>query len=619
MSHGITRRDFLDGVALTIAAGLAPQDLFAAQAVAYPPALTGDRGSTPAAYLIGHSVRDGKRFDPSKLAADETVDLLVVGSGISGLAAAHFYRASHPKARVLILENHDEFGGHARRNEFTVGGRQLIGYGGSEAIQSPKSEWSKTASGLLVTLGIQVDRFNTAFNRSLYPGLGLSRALFFKKDTFGADKLVTGDPTRMVADDIPPDRMNARSVAAFVADFPLPAEQKQKIVALYTEKRDVLKGKTNEEKEDFLWTLSYRDFVMKRWGLSDLAAKSFQGRSNDFFAIGVDAVPAHDAMDTGYPGFQGLGLTLSDEAKAEIDDPYIYHFPDGNASIARSLVRKLIPAVAPGTTMDDIVTAKFDYTKLDEANAPVRLRLNSTVVSLKNLPSGLVDVGYVAGPGLHRVQAKRAIYAGYGMMLPYICPDVGKKQHEALSAGVKAPLVYVNVAVNNWQPWAKLKVHEITNPMGFFSRLKLDYPVSLGSYQCSSKPEQPILLHLVHVPTVPIAGLDQRAAWRAARAVLYAMPFSEFEKQVRDELTRMLGGGGFNADRDIAGITVNRWGHGYAYGINTLWDEEPEPPVYEIARKKIGHLAIAGSDAVWQAYAHAAIDEAHRAVGEISA
>ncbi len=563
-------------------------------------------------------MRDGKRFDPSKQAVDETVDLVVVGSGISGLAAAHFYRATHPKARVLILENHDEFGGHARRNEFTVGGRQLIGYGGSEAIQSPKTQWSKTARGVLTALGINIDRFNTAFDRTLYPGLGLSRALFFKKETFGADKLVNGDPTRMVADDIPAGHMNARSVAAFVADFPLPAEQKQKIVALYTEKRDVLKGKKAEEKEDFLWTLSYRDFIMQHWGLGDLAAKAFQGRSLDFWAVGVDALSAHDAMDTGFPGFQGLGLGMSDAAKAELDDPYIYHFPDGNASIARSLVRKLIPGVAPGSTMEDIVTAKFDYSKLDEPNAPVRLRLNSTVVSLRNLPSGQVDVGYVAGANLHRVQGTRAIYAGYGMMLPYICPEIGAKQHEALSAGVKAPLVYVNVAVNNWQPWAKLKAHEITNPMGFFSRLKLDYPVSLGNYRCSSKPEDPILLHLVHVPTVPFAGLDQRAAWRAARALLYAMPFAEFEKQVRDELTRMLGPGGFNADRDIAAITVNRWGHGYAYGINSLFDEEPEPPVNVVGRKKIGHLAIAGSDAAWDAYAHAAIDEAHRAVGEIS-
>ena len=161
MSNEITRRDFLDGVALTIAAGIAPKDLFGASAAAsYPPALTGDRGSTPAAYLVAHAVRDGKRFDPGKSPIDETFDLVVIGAGISGLAAAHFYRASHPKARVLILENHDEFGGHARRNEFTVNGRSLIGYGGSEAIQSPRSEWSKTALGLLTAVGIDVNRFD---------------------------------------------------------------------------------------------------------------------------------------------------------------------------------------------------------------------------------------------------------------------------------------------------------------------------------------------------------------------------------------------------------------------------------------------------------------------------
>ena len=422
----------------------------------------------------------------------------------------------------------------------------------------------------------------------------------------------------MVADDIAPDRLNARSVAAFIADFPLPADQKQKIIALYTQKRDVLKGKSPEEKEDFLWGISYRDFIMKHWGLSDLAARTFQGRSLDFFAIGVDALPAHGAMDTGYPGFQGLGLELSEEAKAEMDEPYIYHFPDGNASIARSLVRKLIPGVAPGNSMDDIVTAKFDYSKLDQPGTDVRLRLNSTVVDLRNLPTGQVDIAYMVAGGLHRVRAARAVYAGYGMMLPYLCTDIGAKQREALAAGVKAPLVYVNVAVKNWQPWVKLGVHEITNPMGFFSRLKLDYPVSLGAYKCPTKPEEPMLLHLVYVPTVPFEGLDQRSAWRAARALLYAMPFAEFETQVRDELTRMLGPGGFSADRDLAAITVNRWGHGYAYDINPLFDEEPDPPVNVVAQKKVGHIAIAGSDAQWNAYAHAAIDEAYRAVGEIS-
>ena len=329
-------------------------------------------------------------------------------------------------------------------------------------------------------------------------------------------------------------------------------------------------------------------------------------------------MPAAEARGTGYPGFQGLGIPRNAEEQAELDEPYIYHFPDGNASIARLLVRRLIPSVAPGNGMDDIVTARFDYSRLDQANAPVRLRLGSTVATLRNRSYGKVDVGYVREGVLHRVQAAHVIYAGYGMMLPYICPDIGAAQKTALAAGVKAPLVYVNVVVRNWQPWVKQGVHEITNPMGFFSRLKLDYPVSLGDYRFPSKPDEPMVLHLVHVPTLPPgSGVDQRAAWRAGRAQLFAATFTDFEHRVRDELTRMLGDGGFNAANDIRAITVNRWGHGYAYGFNPLYDEEHDPELNVVGRKKVGRISIAGSDAAWSAYAHAAMDEAHRAVGEL--
>jgi spermidine dehydrogenase len=380
----------------------------------------------------------------------------------------------------------------------------------------------------------------------------------------------------------------------------------------------VLHGRSRKAKQTLLEQTSYRGYIKNYWGLSDKAADTFQGRSRDFYALGIDAIPASDARDTGYPGFQGLGMPLDPEVKAEFEDPYIYHFPDGNASIARLLVRRLIPAVAPGSTMQDIVTARFDYGELDRSGTPVRLRLGSTVVSIVNRRQGGVDVAYVRDAGPHRVQAVHVVYAGYGMMLPYICPEIGNVQKAALAAGVKAPLVYVNVAVRNWQPWVKQGVHEITNPMGFFSRLKLDYPVSLGQYPCSSHPEEPILLHLVHVPGMPAdSGLDERSQWRASRALLYAMSFEDFEKKIRDELTRMLAPGGFDADKDIRAITINRWGHGYAYGANSLYDTEQEPAVNVVARRRVGHISIAGSDAAWSAYAHAAIDEAHRAVEEL--
>ncbi len=622
MNNAISRRDFLNGVALAIGAGLAPVDLLRAQSAppgpagsAYPPALTGWRGGIDSTYGVAHAVRDGQRFDISALPVAETCDLVVVGAGISGLTAAWLYRKARPRARIVILEAHDDFGGHAARNEFSVDGRLLISYGGSESLQSPGSLWSKPARALLADLGVDIARFDTAFDRGLYPGLGLSRGLFFMRESFGVDKLVAGDPMRMVADDIAADRMNARSAAAFIDDFPLTAERKARLLALYTSPRDALAGLSATRKRKVLASISYRDFISKHWGLDDTAANTLQGRSLDFFAIGIDGLPALDAMDTGYPGFGGLGLAQSAAGQAEMDEPYIHHFPDGNASLARLLVRRLIPAAASGSTMEDIVSARFDYAQLDVAGAPTRLRLGSTLVAARNL-KGAVDLGTVRNGQLQRLQAGAVVFAGYNMMLPYLLPELGARQRAALALAVKAPQAYVKVVVRNWKPWVERGVHEITNPMGFFSRLKLDYPVSLGDYRFPSRPDEPMVLHLVHVPTLPGAGLDQRSAWRAGRAQLYATTFETFEARVRDELGRMLGPA-FDAERDIRAITVNRWGHGYAYTENSLYDRPTQPEPYKVARRRVGRIAIANSDAGWGAYAHAAIDEAQRAVGEL--
>ena len=618
MADRITRREFIDGFAVSVAAGLLPAGLRAQGVPAfYPPATTGWRGSTPADLQTAHLVRDGKHYALDGLPVEEQYPLVVIGAGIGGLAAAHYFRASQPGARVLVLDNHDEFGGHARRNEFSVDGRKLIGYGGSEAIQSPHGLWSPGARQFLSAIGVDLHQFDTAFNRTLYPRLGMSRGIFFTRQAFGVDRLVRGDPMRLGSDEIPQRLLNARSPAECIGEYPLPPASRAQLLALYTEHRDVLPGMSVRARTELLKHISYRDFIRKYWGLDELAANTLQGRSNDFFGIGIDALPALDTMGAGFPGFQGLGIKPGTEARAVMEEPYIYHFPDGNASLARLLVRQLIPAVAPGTSMADIVTAKFDYSRLDQPGSATRIRLSSTAVVIKN-GANRVDVAYMRAGQLHRIQAERAIFAGYATMLPYICADLAPEQRAALAAAVRSPLVYVNVAVRNWHPWVKQGVHEISNPMGFYSQLKLDYPVSLGSYRCPVDPGEPIVLHLVHVPTVPGNSLDTRGAYRAARAQLYAMSFADFEAHARDELTRMLGTGGFSAERDIAAITVNRWGHGYAYGFNSLYDREQTPPLNEVARRRVGRLAIAGSDAAWDAYAHAAIDEARRAVTELN-
>jgi len=618
----ITRRDFLNGVAVTIAAGMTPLQLLQAAPDGryYPPALTGLRGSHVGSFEVAHQMGwEKKVFDTDKLPITEHYDLIVVGGGLSGLSAAWFYREKHPKAKILILENHDDFGGHAKRNEFQAGGRMIIGYGGSEAFQSPNHLYSKEVNGLLKKLGVNIKRFETAFDRQFYPGLGLSRGVFFDKENFGEDKLVTGDPTPMVADDIAPDRLNARAISDFINDFPLPPADRQALIELHTAPKDYLPGKTAEEKATYLAATSYRDFLLKNVGLSEGAVKYFQSRTNDFMALSIDAVASSDAYSVGFPGFAGMNLApISEEAAAEMEEPYIYHFPDGNASVARLLVRSLIPGVAPGHTMDDIVLAAFDYAKLDQPKAAVRLRLNSTAVSVRNVGDN-VHVGYSRGGQLAQVRGKRCILACYNMMIPYLLKDLPAPQAHALSQNVKYPLVYTKVVIRNWQSFQKLGVHEIYAATQPYSRIKLDYPVSMGGYDHPRDPTQPIGLHMVYVPTSPNSGMNARDQARAGRGKLYGQTFEQLEAQLRDQLQRMLGPGGFDHERDILAITVNRWSHGYASFSNSLFDDAEENTAWmNLARKPVGHVAIANSDAAWSAYAHAAIDEAYRAVGEVA-
>lgn len=619
----ITRRDFLNGVSIGIAAGLAPIDILNASINSnyYPPSLTGLRGNHIGSFENAHKLsREGYKYSIDELPIEEKYDLVIVGAGISGLSAARFYQQKYgQKSKILILDNHDDFGGHAKRNEFTINGKLILTYGGTESLQSPKNLYSKTAFTLLKDISVDIDELGKCFNQSFYPKMGLSRGVFFDKETFGQDKMVSGDPNRVIADDIDPKQLNGRSIRNFINDFPLSAIDKENLISLHENRINYLPGKSVKECIDYLAKISYRNYLVKNVKLTETAINYFQGKSNDFFANGIDGISALDARTLGLPGLDGCNLPpLSDVNSAELNDPYIYHFPDGNASLARLLVRKMIPTVSAGSTMKDIVLAKFDYSKLDAPENLVRLRLNSTVVTVKNF-LGNVNIGYLDKSGkLFRIQAKHSVMASYNMMLPHIVTEMPNEQKIALSSNVKASLVYSKVVIRNWKSFVKLGIHEIYAPKMPYTRIKLDYPVNIGDYKHSQNPNEPMCLHMVYVPVLPNSELDARSKSRLARYKLLSTPFSDLEKDIRNQLQRMLGPGGFNHKNDILGITVNRWSHGYSYTYNSLYDKLNESSkIIETARSPIGNITIANSDSSWIPFTHTAIDMAFRAVDEL--
>ena len=642
MDRPITRRDFLNGAAIAIGATLVPPSLLDStrrqepqNRPGYdPPIETGLRGSHPGSFEIAHSLRDGTFWDRAGRPSDtgESYDLVVVGGGISGLAAAYFFREKAGQAaRILILENHDDFGGHAKRNEFHLGGRLQLLNGGTLLIDSP-TPYSPVADGLLKTLGIDPPQFEARFtDRKLYRSLSLGSGVFFDKQAFGEERLVVGTPGRSWDEGASPDQKQKNSSwMEFLAKTPLSPRVQHDIARIEEAKTDYMPGLSSAEKKTQLSKMSYRDFLLNVVKADPGVVPFYQRRTEGEWGVGIDAEPALDCWALGLPGFQGMGLEpgaaphMSYSAAGYANGgSYRFHFPDGNASIARLLVRSLVPDAVPGHTAEDIVTAQVDYARLDREGASIRLRLNSTVVRVQNVGEPATaketEITYASGKQIFTVRAKGCVLACWNMVIPYLCPELADQQKQALHYLVKVPLVYASVGIRNWTAFQKLGISRISAPGSYWPEVSLNAVVNIGEYRSPASPDEPILIHLSRAPCKP--GLPAREQHKFGRYELLTTTFEDFERKIRDQLARTLSGGGFDPARDIEAITVNRWPHGYGYEYNPLfdpdWPEDERPNV--IGRKRFGRITIANTDSAATAYTDAAIDQAYRAVSELLA
>jgi spermidine dehydrogenase len=619
MDRRIPRRDFLNGVAIGVTGALALRHMDLAASAeqsaggsrlsdAYPPARAGLRGNYPDAVREFAPMQNGayRQFPAVDADTAEEYDLVVVGGGISGLSAAHFWRrALGTSQKILILDNHDDFGGHAKRNEFTYQGRTFISYGGTMGIATPYP-YSYTAKRLVEELGIDVDRNTEFLNREAFQKLNLGPGMFFDKEHFGEDRVVAGNGR------IPwPE---------FFAKAPLSDAVRKDLIRVHGHNPDYMAGMSVEQKLATLATISWQDFLLKYAKVQPDAILFFRGqggRNNKR----VDTTPALEAAQRGSVGFNGLGLPPHGEAFRE--SSYLFHFPDGNASIARLLVSRLIPSAfaKPHQTPDTIVQARPDYAKLDAAGSSMRVRLSSTVVRVQHDGdpdrARSVRVAYRRDGKTHAVRAANVVLACNNALIPALMPELPAKQREALAYPAKVPMMYTNVLIRRWTSFATLGVANVNSPCMLHTGTSLDPGSKVGGYNGVTTPDEPIVVHMTSNPNKP--GLPRREQNRAGAEQLLSTTFEQFELEIRRHLAAMLGSAGFDPAADIVGLTVNRWPYGYAYTYDTLADPEvpPEQRPHVIGRQRFGQVTIANADAGAAAFTNQAIDEAHRAVEEL--
>jgi len=617
MQKPINRRDFIQGTAIMAGAAVQPCMLAAATvtnvspntlpdesdraASEYPPTKTGMRGSHPGAYEIAHALaRDGATF-PAPKATDEHYDLVVVGAGISGLAAAHYYQKRFgPNSKILLLENHDDFGGHAKRNEFHQSGDMVLSLGGTHNL-----EWwsfSETVNQFMSEHGVDVHAMRKQMDFAYGRDAANGQAMWFDEDTYGVNRLVThlslsAKLSPEDIDQIPISDAGRESLKRFYGSAPR------------------FEDWTEAEAEELLSSISYPDFLRQYGGLTEDAVQLYDKEEHGSWGLEMRAISAAEAIWEGYPGAHLFGEEWSEDS---FGYP-VAMWPDGNASLVRLMVAKLMPHSAPDVTADNVAIARFDYSALDQENANVRLRLNATVIGVDNTDQG-ASVTYASSEGeLKQVSARHTVLACYHSVIPHLCPTMPATQKAALKYQVKVPMILTNVLLRNSEALDKLGVDAISCPGRLHARLFLFKGLHTGGYKRPDSPDEAVSLVFWGSVSPPEDAIDIRSQLRGSRQKLLELSFEDFEREVRTVLDGLLGPAGFDVAEDILAITVNRWPHGYAYEYMQLWDPEwklGEAP-HEIAREPFGSVTIANSDAGASAYTHVAIDQAHRAIDEL--
>jgi len=620
MNRDITRRDFLNGAlagsgAVLLSSAL-PQQLLARAAATTPADPTPDNdwtgyggvgdyansnGNTAAVFEAGHQIRDGlfESLPASATDTGETYDCVIVGGGISGLAAAlMFQRTAGEGKTCLVLDNHPIFGGEAKRNEFLVDGHRLTGHQGSALFWAPYPH--SFIARFYDSIGLKAPRLEYQKWAGPAPEIPLARTPYLGSEPYG---LYFGAKFGQPHGVWVPDSGRAKLEGA-----PISAKAREELLK-YQEnspsQKPQYRGDAISRRLD---TITLEQYLMERHGISRDTVRTFLFDEGGGFGLGPDALSGYTAY-----AFDELGPIPEDGTEM---------FPDGNSGIARLIAKTLIPeAIAGSASLEDVCRNHVNFAALDRAGAAARIRLDSTAVWVKHdgdpAKSESLTIAYTRGGKTYRVKARSVVMAGGSWTTKHVVRDLPEDRKEAYAQFHRSPCMVANVAVRNWRFLYKMGISGCQWFGGLGSYALVRKLALCGADSPTIGPDSPIVLAVKVLYSYP--GKTAEEQGHMGRGEMISTPFREYERQIRQQFTDMFAGSGFDASRDIAGIILNRWGHAYASPAPGFYfGKDGKPAPGDVLRAApFGRIAFANTDLSGTPDHKSSILEGNRAVEQL--
>jgi len=644
MGANITRRDFLNAVALGTGAALLGMPAPALRGrpdpgpMQPPPADPGPQwhpwtgnpgvgdyaisnGNTWDVVSAAHGLRDGTYERAMAGATDtgETHDLVIVGGGFSGTVAAYYFlKGSGRRRSCLLLDNHPIIGGEAKRNEFVVRGRRLIGPQGSNEGSAPAAT-------------------SEAWRIDLWRDIGLPMEFEFGKLAPNRKPMViprTNYEYQLWSDDFENHGFHFDSPRPHwvrnpwghrLEGTPWPEDVRRDLLRWREERVGPWRGDA-ESLRLYLDSMTYEQWLTGVRKLHPEVARYVDPIFASGIGLGSDVLSAYSAYTLALPGFLGLGVDKGQEervARHTLGDPQRgSSFPGGNDGIQRCIVKWLNPEAIEGSSQfPEVHNGRIRFDMMDRPDTPCRLRAGAMVVRLDQDPDGAgarrpATVTYAKDGRLFSVRARAVIWAGASFTARHAIRHLPEDYRAAMDHFPRSPMLCVNVALDNWRFLYDLGYSACSWRGGFGFTANLRPNMYVGDYRPPLDPDEPNIFTF-YVPFNQ-CGLSLVEQGQAGRARLFSTSYLTYETQVRQQMVTLFSGAGFDPARDIAGIVINRWGHAYCNagpGFYTSKDGKPTPA--DVLRQPVGRLAFAHSELNGNQHWAVAAAEGRRAASQV--